>query len=74
MNRRFLVRQHDIKDCGVCCLASIIKYYNGEIPIETIRLDTKTTKDGTSAYNIIKAAEKYGFNAKGERIKSLKDL
>ena len=73
MNRRFLVRQHDIKDCGVCCLASIIKYYNGEIPIETIRLDTKTTKDGTSAYNLIKAAEKYGFNAKGERIKSLKE-
>ena len=73
MNKRFLVRQQDIKDCGVCCLLSIIKYYNGEIPIETIRLDTKTTKDGTTAYNIIKAAEKYGFIAKGEKIKELKE-
>ena len=73
MNKRIIVRQQDIKDCGVCCLSSIIKYYNGDIPLETLRLDTKTGKNGTTAYNIIKAAEKYGFIAKGEKLKNLKN-
>ncbi len=72
MNRKYIVRQQDIKDCGVCCLSSIIKYYNGDIPLETIRLDTKTNRNGTTAYNLITAAKKYGFIAKGEKLKKLK--
>ncbi len=71
MNKKYIVRQQDIKDCGACCLLSIIRYYNGNIPLETIRLDTKTNKEGTTAYNLIKAAEKYGFIAKGEKLKKL---
>ena len=73
MNRKFIVRQRDLKDCGVCCLASIIKYYNGNIPLETIRLDTKTSEEGTTAYNLINAAKKYGFTASGIKIKKLKN-
>ncbi len=72
MNRKFIVRQRDIRDCGVCCLASIIKYYSGNIPIETIRLDTRTTEEGTTAYNLINAAKKYGFIANGIKMKKLK--
>jgi len=73
MNKKYIVRQQDIKDCGICCLASIIKYYKGEIPLETLRLDTKTDRNGTTAYNLIQAARKYGFTAKGEKLKKLKD-
>ncbi len=43
MNKKYIVRQNDIKDCGICCLESIIKYYNGYIPLEQLRLDTKTS-------------------------------
>lgn len=68
MNKRYIVRQNDIKDCGICCLESIIKYYKGFVPLETLRLDTKTNNKGTTAYNLIKAAQKYGFNAVGKRI------
>ena len=73
MNRKIIVRQRDLKDCGPCCLLSIIKYYGGNIPIETVRLDTKTNLEGTTAYNLIYAAKKYGFIAKGVKAKELDD-
>ncbi len=73
MLKVFVTRQHDLKDCGVCCLSSIIKYYEGYVPIERIRIDTRTTKDGTTAYNILNAAQKYGFETKGVKIESLDD-
>ncbi len=71
MKKNIIVKQQDIKDCGVCCLESIIRYYNGYIPLETLRLDTKTSINGTTAYNIIKTAKKYGFNAYGRKIKDI---
>lgn len=73
MHTKYIVKQNDIKDCGICCLESIIKYYNGYIPLETLRLDTKTNNNGTTAYNLIKTAKKYGFNALGKKIKDIND-
>ena len=73
MHTKYIVKQNDIKDCGICCLESIIKYYNGYIPLEILRLDTNTTSNGTTAYNLIKTAQKYGFNALGKRINKLKE-
>ena len=73
MQTKYIVKQNDIKDCGICCLESIIKYYNGYIPMETLRLDTKTNHNGTTAYNLIKTAQKYGFNAIGKKINDLND-
>lgn len=73
MKKDYIVRQNDIKDCGVCCLESIFKYYDGYIPMETLRIDTNTNTNGTTAYNIIKAAKKYGLNGIGKKIDSLKD-
>ena len=60
-----VVKQHDLRDCGVACLLSIIRYYRGNVPIEQLRLDTKTTKDGTTAYNLVYCAKKYGLDAVG---------
>ena len=68
MKRDYIVKQNDYRDCGICCLASIIKYYKGNIPLETLRLDTKTNRYGTTAFNLINAAKKYGFEAYGKRI------
>ena len=73
MKRKFIVKQNDIKDCGVCCLQSIIKYYNGYIPLEILRLDTKTNQNGTTAYNLLKTAEKYGLNGYGKKMNSLEE-
>ena len=63
-----VVKQRDLKDCGVCSLASIILYYNGYVPLEKIRLDTYTDNTGTNAYNLIKAAKSYGFDACGIKV------
>ena len=71
MKREVIVKQNDIKDCGACCLASVVKYYGGYVPIEQIRLDTYTDRNGTTAYNMIKALKKYGFEASGVEVDNI---
>ncbi len=34
------------KDCGVCSLLSIIRYYKGNVPLEQLRLDARTNNEG----------------------------
>ena len=65
MSDKYCVLQDDLKDCGVCSLLSIIKYYNGDISKEYLRELTLTTKDGVSALNLLKAAREIGFEAYG---------
>lgn len=59
------IKQHDIKDCGAACLASIGNYYKVNLPIARIRQFANTDKRGTNVLGIIEAAEKMGFTAKG---------
>ncbi len=73
MSTKYIVRQQDAKDCGVCCLESIIKYYGGFIPLEKLRQETRTDINGTTAFHLIKTAEKYGFNCKGIKNVNLDD-
>ena len=47
-----IVLQDGIKDCGICCLLSIIRFYGGEVPKEYLREITNTTKEGVSLYNL----------------------
>lgn len=58
-----VVLQDGIKDCGICCLLSIIRFYNGKISKEYLRELTNTTKNGVSAFNLLEAARKIGFEA-----------
>lgn len=59
------IKQHDIKDCGAACLASIGNHYKVNLPIARIRQYANTDKRGTNVLGIIEAAEKMGFTAKG---------
>ena len=65
MSDKYCVLQDDLKDCGVCALLSIIKYYDGDISKEYLRELTKTNKNGVSALNLLKAARELGFEAYG---------
>ncbi len=65
MNDKYAILQDDLKDCGVCSLLSIIKYYDGDISKEYLREMTKTTNEGVSALNLLKAARELGFEAYG---------
>ena len=60
-----VVLQDGIKDCGVCCLLSIIRYYGGDVSREYLREITNTTKDGVSFYNLINGSKQIGFDAIG---------
>lgn len=60
-----VVYQDGIKDCGICCLLSIIRFYGGEVSKEYLRELTNTTKEGVTLYNLIEAAKKIGFDAIG---------
>lgn len=59
------IKQHDIKDCGAACLASIGNYYGVGIPIAKIRQIASTDNRGTNVLGMIQGAEKMGFTAKG---------
>lgn len=68
-----IVKQHDLKDCGICSLLSIIRFYGGNVSLEQLRYDASVTRDGTTALNIILASKKYGFDAVGLKVTSLED-
>ncbi len=66
--KKWIVRQQDEKDCGVCTLLSIIKYYGGYVPLEILREDTYTSNKGTRAYNLVQTLRKYNFEVQGIKI------
>ena len=68
-----IVRQRDIKDCGVCCIQSLIIYYGGYVSLERLRLDTYQDTKGITAYHIVETLKKYQFKSFGEKVKE-KDL
>lgn len=72
--RMKIVRQQDEKDCGVCSLLSIIRYYKGNVPLEQLRLDARTNNEGTTALNLVLASQKYGFDAVGMKVKNVNDI
>jgi len=57
--------QDGAKDCGICSLLSIIRYYGGDVPKEKLRLMTNTTCEGVNAYSLLEAGRKLGFDTKG---------
>lgn len=64
MKKKLVVLQEGNKDCGVCCFLSIIRYYNGNISLNKLMEMTKTTKNGTTFYNLSEAASKIGMASK----------
>lgn len=57
--------QLDQSDCGVACLLSIIKLYEGNYSIEKLRELSGTTKQGTTMLGLYQAANQLGFSAEG---------
>ncbi|MBO0413603.1 peptide cleavage/export ABC transporter [Enterococcus hulanensis] len=61
MKKLKLIKQHDEKDCGVICLAMILKTYDTTLPISKLRIMSGTNIQGTSAYGLVMALESLGF-------------
>ena len=61
-----VILQDGIKDCGICCLLSIIRFYGGDVSKEYLRELTNTTREGVSLYQLQSAAKVIGFEASGQ--------
>jgi len=65
--KKTFTSQHDQSDCGVACLASLSKYYGGDISIEKFRELSGTTQQGTTLLGLYQGAQKAGFEAEGNK-------
>ncbi|NLL01692.1 MAG: hypothetical protein GX265_01545, partial [Mollicutes bacterium] len=72
--KRYIIRQEDRADCGACSLLSVIKYYEGYVPLEVIKTDTLTNNTGTNFFYLKEAGTKYGFNGRGKKVEELQNI
>lgn len=68
-----IVMQSTSKECGVACMQMILKYYHGFVSNIVLNEITKTSANGTNAYDLLEAFKMFGFDAVGVECK-LEDL
>ena len=62
---KLFIKQRDQSDCGVACLATILKYYQAEASLEKLRELSGTSKEGTTLLGLYQAANQIGLYAEG---------
>lgn len=62
------VPQVDESDCGVACLAMILKKYHSRVSLAHLRHSARTNLEGTTALGLVKTAQ--AFNLKTEEVKA----
>lgn len=67
------IYQMEATECGAASLSMILGYYGKHMALEQMRIETGVSRDGCNAKNILRAARKFGLEAKGYR-KSLEGL
>ena len=67
------IYQMEATECGAASLSMIMGYYGRHMALEQLRIETGVSRDGCNAKNILRAARKFGLEAKGYR-KSLEKL
>ena len=57
------VRQHDERDCGAACLATVFSYYGLNLSLQSCKTLVKTDMQGSNIYGIVSGAKEKGLNA-----------
>jgi ATP-binding cassette, subfamily C, bacteriocin exporter len=65
------IRQQDQSDCGVACLASMVRHFGGEVSLQRLRALSGTSKQGTTLLGLCQAAQQIGLEAEGFEAESI---